>query len=188
MALSALNVLSGISAAVAGLAGEKVTKDGNIPGIDLAALVPALLGNKTGGAAGVLGTLASVAAKTGLLNSSNLANLPQLAGSLFSSGKEVTVKKTDTTAGGVAGLAAAIMGSSGKGADLASIASLASGLAGSAKNQKEVTTIAADLGKTLSNSFGLSFDGGSTALKALDKVVKNDTEGSLLKSVLKGLV
>jgi hypothetical protein len=185
MAFSALNILSGISAAAAGLAGETVSKSGDIPGIDLADLIPALLGKKSEGIGGLLGTLASAATKTGLLNSSNLS---KLAGSLFSSTKEVSVKKSDTAAGGIAGLAAAIMGGSGKGTSLASIASMASDLAGTAKNKKEVTSMATDLGKTLSDSFGLSFGGGSTAIKALDTVVKNDTEGGLLKSILKGLM
>jgi hypothetical protein len=185
MALSALNVLSGISAAAAGLAGEKVSKTGTIPGIDLASLIPAFLGQKAGGAGGLLGSIASIASKTGLLNSTNLA---KLAGSLFSSSQDVKVSKADTDAGGIAGLAAAIMGGSGKGTSLASIASMASNLAGEAKNKKEVNTMATDLGKTLSESFGLSFGGGSTALKALDTVVKNDDEGGLLKSILKGLM
>jgi hypothetical protein len=185
MALSAMNVLSGISAAAAGLAGEKVSKDGIIPGIDFAALVPALLGQKSGGSGSLLGSLASFASKSGLLSG---ANLTKLAGSLFSSSKDVTVSKADTSAGGIAGLAAAIMGGSGKGASLAKIADMASDLAASAKNKTEVKGMATDLGKTLSDSFGLSFGGGTTALKALGNVIPNETEGNLLTAVLKGLI
>jgi hypothetical protein len=48
MSSSSLSVLSGIGAAVAGLAGEKVSKSGEIPGFDLAAILPALLGNSGG--------------------------------------------------------------------------------------------------------------------------------------------
>ncbi|GBU26981.1 hypothetical protein R84B8_00497 [Treponema sp. R8-4-B8] len=183
MALSALNVLSGIAAAAAGLAGEKVSKDGAVPGLDLAAIIPALLG-KSGGIAGIAGGALAAVAKTGLLNNSKLGNLAELAGSLFSFGKADTTQKTT---GGIAGLASAIIGNSGGGA-LASIATMASGLAKSAKNEKEVTGMASELGKTLSSSFGVSFDGGGTAIKALDKVMGNDTKGDLFKAILKGLV
>jgi hypothetical protein len=179
MALSAINILSGVAAAATGLAGEKVSKDGTIPGLDLAAIIPALLG-KSGGIAG--GALASVA-KTGLLNSSSLGNVAELAGSLFSFGKTDTAKKPS---GGIADLAAAIIGNSGAGS-LGSIATMASVLAKSAKNEKEVNGMAGELGKTLSSSFGVSFAGGGTALKALDKVMGNDTKGELFKAVLKGL-
>ena len=74
MASSAINILSGVAAAVAGLAGEKVSRDGTVPGLDLAAILPAMLG-KSGGIAGIMGgTLASVA-KTGLLNNSKLGRV-----------------------------------------------------------------------------------------------------------------
>ncbi|WP_461255225.1 hypothetical protein [Treponema sp. R80B11-R83G3] len=183
MALSALNVLSGIAAATAGLAGEKVSKDGAIPGLDLAAIIPAMLG-KSGGIAGIAGGALAAVAKTGLLNNSKLGNLAELAGSLFSFGKADTAKKAT---GGIAGLASAIIGNSG-GGSLASIATMASGLAKSAKNEKEVTGMASDLGKTLSSAFGVSLSGGGTALKALDSVMGKDTKGELFKAVLKGLV
>jgi hypothetical protein len=179
MASSALNVLSGVAAAAAGLAGEKVSTDGKIPGLDLAAIVPALLG-KSGGAAGVLGGALASVAKTGLLNNSKLGDL---AGSLFSFGKAETTKKAS---GGIEGLAQAIVGNSGTGASLGSIASLASTLVGSG-GKKEQTSIASELGKTLSSKFGVSFNGGSTAIKALDKVTGNDTKGDLFKAILKGL-
>jgi len=182
MALSALNILSGIAAAATGLAGEKASKDGTIPGLDLAAIIPAMLG-KSGGIAGIAGNALASIAKTGLLNNSKLGNLAGLAGSLFS------FEKTDTTqkaSGGIAGLAAAIIGNSGTGS-LGSIVTMASSLAKSAKNQKEVNGMACELGKTLSGSFGVSFDGGGTALKALDKVMENNTKGELFKAVLKGL-
>jgi len=189
MGSSAFNILSGIAAAAAGLSGEKVSKNGVIPGLDLAAIIPALLGNKTGGASGIVGALASVAVKTGLLKSSKLGNLASLAGSLISSGKTGT---TNTAAGGIAGgiegLAAAIAGNSGSGANLGSIASMASTLANSVSNKKELTGMASDLGKTLSSNFGVSFNGGGSALKALDNVIGSDTKGDLFKAVLKGLI
>jgi hypothetical protein len=182
MASSALNILSGIAAAAAGLAGEKVAKDGTVPGLDLAAIIQALLG-KSGGAAGVLGSVASLAAKSGLLNSSNLGNLASLAGSLLSVGKTETASKTK---GGIEGLAAAIVGNAGTGSALGSIAKLASTLAKSATDKKETTSLASELGKTLSSKFGVSL-GGGTAVKALDSVLGSDVKGELFKAVLKGL-
>jgi hypothetical protein len=184
MSSSALNVLSGIAAAAAGLAGEKTAKNGTIPGLDLASIIPAMLGMKTGGIAGFAGTLASVAAKTGLLNSSKLGNLAGLAGSLISSGKAGTVNKAAT---GIEGLAAAIAGNSGSGTDLGSIANLAVNLSKTASNKKELTGIASALGTTLSGKFGISFNGGGTALQALDKVTGDDDKGALFKAVLKSL-
>jgi hypothetical protein len=184
MSSSALNVLSGIAAAAAGFAGEKTAKNGTIPGLDLAAIIPAMLGMKTGGIGGFAGTLASMAAKTGLLNSSKLGNLAGLAGSLISSGKAATVNKAAT---GIEGLAAAIAGNSGSGTDLGSIASIALNLSKTASNKKDLTGMASTLGNALSGKFGISFNGGSTALKALDKVTGNDSKGELFKAVLKGL-
>ena len=188
MASSALNVFSGIAAAVAGLAGEKVSKSGVIPGLDLATIIPALLSKVAGDKGGLLGTLASVAVSSGLLNSSNIGKLTELAGSLLSlpSSKETgTTKKT--AAGGIAGLAAAIVGSSGTGANLSSIATLASKLAKTADGDKELTGMASELGKTLSSKFGVSFNGSGTAIKALDKVLEGDTKTKLFQAVLKGL-
>ena len=185
MASSSLSVLSGIAAAAAGLAGEKVSKSGSIPGFDLAAIVPALLG-KTGGGGGIAGTLASVAVKSGLLGSSKMGSIADMAGSLLSfSNKSAPATKGAT--GGIAGLAAAIAGSSGSGANLGAIATMASKLGKTAKNDKELTGIASGLGKTLNSSFGMSFNGSGTALKALDSVMGNDTKGGLFKAVLKGL-
>jgi len=184
MSSSALNILSGIAAAAAGFTGEKAVKNGMIPGLDLAAIIPAMLGNKTGGSAGILGTLASVAAKSGLLEKSKLANLAGLAGSLISSGKAGTVNKA---AGGIEGLAAAIAGNSGSGTDLGSIASLALTLANSVGNKNELTGMASELGTTLNSKFGVSFNGGGSALKAMDKVIGSDAKGELFKAVLKGL-
>ena len=185
MASSSLNVLFGIAAAAAGLAGEKVSKSGSIPGLDLAAIVPALLG-KTGGAAGIAGTLATMAAKSGLLNSSKMGNLAELAGSLLSSSTKTGTAKS-AAAGGIAGLAAAVAGCTGSGANLGTIAALASKLGKTAKNDKELTGIASSLGKTLSSSCGLSFNGSGTALNALGKVLGGDAKGELFKAVLKGL-
>jgi len=182
MASSAFNILSGIAAAAAGLAGEKVSKNGSIPGLDLAAIIPAMLG-KSGGVAGILGGALSSVAKTGLFSSSKLGSMAKLAGSLFSVGKTGTTQKAE---GGIAGLAAAIIGSSGSGS-LGSIAAMASELAKSAKDKTEVNGMASELGKTLSSSFGVSFGGGGTALKALDKVMGSDAKGELFKAVLKGL-
>ena len=181
MASSALNVLSGIAAAAAGLAGEKISKGGSIPGLDLAAIIPALLGKSGGGGAGILGTLASVATKTGLLNSSNLA---ELAGSLISYGKSGgTAKKTGTDS--IMGLAAAIVGNSGS--DQGAIATLAAKLAKTASGDKELTGVASELGKTLSSSFGVSLNAPGTAIKALDKVIGSDIKAGLFKAVLKGI-
>jgi len=184
MASSALNVLSGIAAAAAGFSGEKVPKSGSIPGLDIAAIIPAMLG-KTGGVMGIAGALASVASKSGLLDSSKLGDLASLAGSLLSQGKTGTVKTA--SGGGIADLAAAIAGNSGSGANLGSIASLAATLAKSVKGKKELTGMASELGTALSNSHGVSFNGGGTALKALDKVLGSDAKGELFKAVLKGL-
>jgi len=182
MASSALNILSGIAAATAGLAGEKVAKDGTVPGLDLAAILPALLG-KSGGAAGVLGNVASLAAKSGLLNNSNLGNLASLAGSLLSVGKAQTTTKAS---GGIEGLAATIVGNAGTASALGSIATLASTLVKSTKDKKETTSMASELGKTLSSKFGVSLGGGTT-IKALDSVLGSDIKGELFKAVLKGL-
>jgi len=185
MELSALNVLSGIAAAATGLAGEKVSKDGTIPGLDLAAIIPAMLGKAGGiaGIAGIAGNVLAAVAKTGLLNNSKLGNLAELAGSLFSFGKAAATKKAT---GGIAGLAEAIMGSTGAGS-LASIATMALTLAKSVKNENDVNNMASELGKTLASSFGVSFAGGGTALKALDKVMGDDTKGEIFKAILKGL-
>jgi len=185
MASSALSVLSGIAAAAAGLAGEKVSKSGSIPGLDLATIVPALLG-KAGGGSSILGTVASVAAKSGLLNSTNIEKLAELAGSLLSSSKTTSGTKKATT-DGIAGLAAAIAGGSGTGANLASIATMASKLGKTTKDDKGLTSMASQLGKTLSSSFGVSFNGSGTAVKALDKVLESDTKSELFKAILKGL-
>jgi len=184
MASSSLNILSGIAAAAAGLAGEKVSKNGSIPGLDLAAIVPALLGKAGGGASGIAGALASVAAKSGLLGNSKLGNLASLAGSLLSSGNAGAVKKS---AGGIEGLAAAIVGNSGSGSDLGSIANTALTLAKSVSNKKELTAMASTLGKTLSGTCGVSLNGAGTAVKALDSVLGNDAKGELFKTILKSL-
>jgi len=177
MASSALGILSGIAAAAAGLAGDKVPKSGAIPGLDVAAIIPALLG-KTGGGSGLMGTLASVATKTGVLNSSNLT---QLAGTLLSSAKSGAAKST--AQGGIAELAAAICSGSDQGA----VASLASKLGKTASSDKERTGMASELGKTLSNSFGVSLNAPGTAVKALDKVLGSDAKAGLFKAVLKGI-
>jgi len=182
MALSALNILSGIAAAATGMAGEKVSKDGIIPGFDLATIIPAMLG-KAGGIAGIASTALSAVLKTGLLNNTKLGNIAELAGSLLSFGKANT--STNTT-GGIGGLAEMIMGNTGTGS-LASIATLASSLVKSAKNEKEVNNMASDLGKTLSDAFGVSLGGGGAAIKALDKVLGDDTKGEIFKAILKGL-
>jgi hypothetical protein len=186
MASSTLNTLSGIAAAAAGFAGEKVSKSGSIPGLDLAAIVPALLG-KAGGAGGIMGTIVSAAAKSGVLNSSNLGKLAELAGPLISFSNAKTTGAKKTSAEGIMGLAAAIVGGSGTGANLASIATMASKLAGTAKDNKALTSMASELGKTLSGSFGVSFNGSETAVKALDKVLEGDTKGKLFQAILKGL-
>jgi hypothetical protein len=187
MALSALNVLSGIAAAAAGLSGEKVSKTGSIPGFDLAAIVPALLGNKTGGATGLVGTLATAAAKSGKLNASNLATLAKLAGSLISSTKKTQTAAKGTAAEGIMGLASLIFSNSGSGTDLGSIAKLATQLGKTAEGEKGLTSIASELGSTLKNSFGVHFDGAGTALNAMTKVMGGDAKADLIKTVLKGI-
>ena len=185
MASSALNVLSGIAAAAAGLAGEKVAKSGAIPGLDLATIVPALLG-KAGGSDSIVGKIASVASKAGLLNSSNIGKLAEVAGTLISLKKTTATGAAKTSAEGIAGLAAAIAGGSG-GSKLASIATMASKLAKTAKDSSALTSMASELGKTLSSKFGVSFGGAGTAVKALDKVLEGDTKSELFKAILKGL-
>ena len=186
MASSALNVLSGIAAAAAGLAGEKVPKSGIIPGLDLSTILPALLGSKAGGAGGLAGNLISAVAKSGLLQNVNIA---ELAGSLLSMGSAKSSAATDSKKPleGIAGLASMIAGNSGSGANLVSIASLATKLAGTAKDDKGLTSMAGELGKVLSGNFGVSLAGAGTALKALDKTVEKDTKGDLFKAILKGL-
>jgi len=186
MASSALSLISGIAAAAAGLAGDKVAKDGAVPGLDLATIIPALLG-KSGGAGGILGTLASVASKTGLLNSSNMGKLAELAGSLISSSGKAGGAKTAAT--GIAGLAAAIAGGTGSGSNLASIASMAAKLAGTVKGgDKGLTSMATELGSTLASKFGVSFEGSASAITGLSKVLEGDTKSKLFTAILKGLV
>ena len=189
MASSALSILSGIGAAAAGLAGEKVPKSGSIPGLDFATIIPALLGNKAAGG-GVLGKVASVASavsKTGLLKNVDLGNLAGLAGSLISTKAVKSSKTAVEEKGGIAGLAAAIMGGTGTGASLASIATLASKLGKTAEDDKGLNGMASELGKTLAGKFGVSFGGSGTAVKALDKVLEKDTKTDLFKSILSGL-
>ena len=185
MASTALSILSGVAAAAAGLAGEKVSKTGAIPGLDLATIIPALLGSKAGGASGVLGTIASAACKSGLLNASNLGKLAELAGGLISSsGKEPKTVAKDS----IAGLAAAIVGGTGSGANLASIATMAAKLAKPAQgDEKALGKIATDLGSTLASKFGVSFGGTATAVKGLSKVLEDDTKTQLFTSILKGI-
>ena len=185
MASSAINILSGIAAAAAGLAGDKVAKNGTVPGLDLAAILPALLGKAGGSGGSLVGTLASAAVKSGLLGSSKLGNLAQLAGTLLSVSGSGGTKKTATE--GIPGLAAMIAGNSGSGTDLGGIASLAAKLASTAKDDKAVGGLASQLGKALSSSFGVSFNGSGTALKAMDTVVESDTKTDLFKTILKGL-
>jgi len=182
MASSALSILTGIGAAAAGFSGEKVAKDGIIPGLDIATIIPALLG-KSGG--GLLGTLASAASKTGLLNASNLGKLAELAAPLLTMGK---ASSKNTATDGIAGLAALITGGSGSGAELSSIAAMASKLGKKTKDESSLTNMASDLGKTLSGDFGLSFNGSAKTVNALDKVLENDTKSTLFKSILQGLV
>jgi len=189
MASSALSVLSGIAAAAAGLSGEKVSKTtGAIPGLDLATIIPALLGSKAGGTSSVVGKIASVAAKSGLVNSSNIGKLADVAGSLISLTKKTGAKETADKTDGIAGLAAAILGGSGKAASLASIATAATKLAKTAKDDKALTGLASSLGKTLSSKFGVSFNGAGTAITALGKVLEGDTKTALFQTILKGLV
>ena len=189
MASSALSVFSGIAAAAAGLAGDKVSKSGVIPGLDLATIIPALLGSKAGSAGGIVGKIASVASKSGLLTSANIGKVTELAGSLLSLTKKTGTTETAASgADGIAGLAAAIVGNSGKAANLASIATMASKLAKTAKDTTALTGMASTLGKTLSDSFGVSLTGSGTAVKALDKVLEGDTKSELFKSIIKSLV
>jgi len=133
-----------------------------------------------------LGKIASVASKTGLLNSENLGKIAELAGSLISAKKTTGAASKTTT--GIAGLAAAIMGGSGTGANLASIATMAAKLAKPVEDDKSLLSMAGELGKTLSSKFGVSFSGSGTAVKALDNVLPKDTKTDLFKAILKGLV
>jgi hypothetical protein len=202
-ASSALNLLSGIAAAAAGLAGDKVAKDGTVPGLDLATIIPALLGSKTSGTTGsssLLGNLASAAVKAVTASgtngsSSGLGQLASLAGTLISTAaaKKTTAApaastaKTSTAAATIASLASAIADNTG-GSSLSTIATLASKLAGSVKTDKEKTSMASELGKTLSSAFGLSLNGTGTAVKALEKALPSDTKSTLFTSILKGLI
>ena len=192
MASTAMSVLSGIAAAAAGLAGEKVSKTtGAIPGLDLATIVPALLGSKAGGAGGVVGKIASAAtavAKSGLINSSTIGKLGDAAGSLISLSKKTGAKETASAVDGISALAAAIVGGTGKAAGLASIATMAAKLAKTAKDNKALSSLATNLGKTLSSKFGVSFNGAGTAITALGKVLDGDTKTALFQAILKGLV
>jgi hypothetical protein len=185
MASTALSILSGIAAAAAGLAGEKVSKTGSIPGFDLASIIPAMLSKAGGSGGGILGTITSLATKSGLLNSTNIGKLAELAGPLISLAK---TKETKTSpAEGLAGLAAAIAGGSGNAENLVSIATTAANLAKTAKDSKSLTSMASELGKKLSSSFGVSFTGSGTAVKALDSVLKGDTKSKLFQAILNGL-
>ena len=206
MASTAINVLSGIAAAAAGLAGEKVAKDGSIPGLDLGTIVTALLGSKTGttGSSSLLGNIASAAVKSAVSKAasgtsdsgSGLGQLASLAGTLLtvSAAKKATetkaaeTKKTSTAAATIASLASAIAGSTGSASNLGTIATLASKLAGTAKTEKEKTSMASELGKTLSSAFGVSLNGTGTAVTALEKALPSDTKSVLFSSILKGLV
>jgi len=184
MSTSALSILTGIGAAAAGLSGEKVSKSGEIPGFDIASIITALLG-KSGGGGNLLGTIASLASKTGVLNSSNVGKIAELAGSLISTGKTSSSKKETS---GIAGLAALITGGSGSGADLVSIATMASKLGKTAKDESSLSNMASDLGKTLSGNFGVSFNGSEKTVNALDNVLENDSKSVLFKSILKGII
>jgi hypothetical protein len=191
MASSAMSVLSGIAAAAAGLAGEKVSKTtGAIPGLDLATIVPALLGSKagTGGIVGKIASAATAVAKSGLINSSTISKLGDAAGSLISLSKKTGAKDTASAVDGISALAAAIVGGTGKATGLASIATMAAKLAKTAKDNKALAGIATNLGKTLSSKFGVSFNGAGTAITALGKVLEGDTKTALFQAILKGLV
>lgn len=187
MASSALNVLSGIAAAAAGFHGEKVSSGGAIPGLDLAKLLPAMLGSKAGGASGLLGSIASVAAGSGLLGGggSKLGDLAGLAGSLLSTGSGGAVSKAS---GGVEGLASAILGNSGSASSLGSIAGLATKLGKTATSKNDLLGMASSLGKCLGGAGGVSINGGSAAVKAVDSVMGNDAKGVILKSILNGII
>jgi len=208
---SALNLLSGIAAAAAGLAGEKVAKDGTVPGLDLATIIPALLGSKTGaaGSSSVLGNLASAAVKTVASKAASgtsgggigLEQLASLAGTLITTTaakKATTTKaaasttatktsKAATAVATIASLASAIIGNSG-GSTLSTVATLASKLAGTAKTDKEKTSMASELGKTLSSAFGVSLNGTGSAITALGKALPSDTKSALFTTILKGLI
>jgi hypothetical protein len=205
MASTALNLLSGIAAAAAGLAGDKVAKDGTVPGLDLATIIPALLGSKTGatGSSSLLGNLASAAVKTAVSKAVSgtktasgsgigLEQLASLAGTLLTTKKATDTKaaattKTSSAAATIASLASAIAGNTG-GSSLATIATLASKVAGTAKTDKEKTSMASELGKTLSSAFGVSLNGTGTAVTALEKALPSDTKSTLFTSILKGLI
>ena len=206
-----MNLLSGIAAAAAGLAGEKVAKDGSVPGLDLATIVPALLGSKTGatGSSSILGNLASAAVKTAVSKAtsgtktasgsgSGLEQIASLAGTLLttSAAKKTTetkaaattkTSKASTAVATIASLASAIVGNTG-GSSLATIATLASKLAGTAKTEKEKTSMASELGKTVSSAFGVALNGTGTAVSALGKALPSDTKSALFTSILKGLI
>ncbi|MCL2181141.1 MAG: hypothetical protein FWB83_08435, partial [Treponema sp.] len=127
-----------------------------------------------------------VASKSGVLKGSNLESLADLAGTLLSTGK--ADKKSASAKDGIGGLAAMIMGGSGTGANLASIASMAMKLGKKAEDEKELTGMASELGKTLSGSFGVSLGGSAKAVSGLSKTLEGDTKSVLFQSILKGIV
>jgi hypothetical protein len=176
-----VSIFSGLAAAAAGLAGDKVAKDGSVAGLDIGSIVTSLAGgSKTSSSGGLLSGLASLASKTGLLSGSNLT---KIAGTLLTfngtAGKETT---------GVAGLASAILGGTGSASSLTKIASLASTVAGTAKSESGLTKIAGQLGSALSDS-GLSLNlPGASALKTLSSALPADTKTTMFTSILKKLV
>jgi hypothetical protein len=130
---------------------------------------------------------------------SGLGQLTSLAGTLITTSaakKATTTKaaatttsssKASTAVATIASLASAIAGNTG-GSGLATVATLASKLAGTAKTEKEKTSMASELGKTLSSAFGISLNGTGTADTALEKALPSDTKSVLFSSILKGLI
>jgi hypothetical protein len=204
--MSSFSVLSGIAAAAAGLAGDKVAKDGSIPGLNMASIVGALAGSAGGGSAlgglvsglagnlGGLGGLVSAAAKSGLLTPENMSALTKVASSFLSAKAPAAtaVKKAAADTTGVGGLAAMIAGTSGSAGDLGKIATLAASLAKTQKSEKEVGSLASTLGKTLKSSFGVGLDVPATAVSGLGKALTasggSGDSGALLQNILKGLL
>ena len=190
-----MTLIKKIGAAAAGLAGEKASKDGVIPGLDLTKLLPAVLGSSGGNGSSIAGTLVSAASKllggsnksstTG--SSSKLGNLASLAGSLFSIGKS-TGTTANKAASGIEALAAAIASNAGSGSNLGKIATMAATLAKTVKTKNELTGLAGELGSTLASKFGVSLNGGGTVIKALEKATEKNDKTELFTAVLKGLV
>jgi hypothetical protein len=197
--MPALSIISGIAAAAAGLAGEKISKNGTVPGLDITQIIEVLgvsSANANSGArfAGIAG-FAAKAAKRGLLGA-GAAGVAELAENFIKTKKNTgkSDKRATKPENSIAGLASIIAETTGKAADLIKIAELASVLAKDKKNDTELKGAASLLGKTLKEKFGIAFNlSDSSVLKELEKIFPSakesgDLKGDLLKAILKNII